>query len=72
MTDALAALRADPGTSGLFLDFDGTLAEIVPDPKQAALVEGAVEVLSALASRFALVAVVSGGGPWACPSGSAG
>jgi trehalose 6-phosphate phosphatase len=60
MTDALAALRADPGTSGLFLDFDGTLAEIVPDPKHAAPVEGAVEVLSALASRFALVAVVSG------------
>jgi trehalose 6-phosphate phosphatase len=60
MTDALAALRAGPGTSGLFLDFDGTLAEIVPDPKRAVPVEGAVEVLSALASRFALVAVVSG------------
>ncbi len=60
MTDALAALRADPGTTGLFLDFDGTLAEIVPDPKLAGPVEGAVEVLSSLASRFALVAVVSG------------
>jgi trehalose 6-phosphate phosphatase len=59
-TDALAALRADPETAGLFLDFDGTLAEIVPDPKLARPVEGAVEVLSELASRFALVAVVSG------------
>lgn len=60
MKDALEALRADPGTSGLFLDFDGTLAEIVPDPMSAGPVGGAVEALSALASRFALVAVVSG------------
>jgi trehalose 6-phosphate phosphatase len=59
-TDALAALRADPGTTGLFLDFDGTLAEIVPDPKLARPVAAAVEILSELASRFALVAVVSG------------
>jgi trehalose 6-phosphate phosphatase len=59
-TDALAAIREDPPTSGLFLDFDGTLAEIVPDPKTAAPVDGAVEVLSALARRYAVVAVVSG------------
>lgn len=58
--DAPAALRADPGTAGVFVDFDGTLAEIVPDPKLAAPVDGAVEVLSALASAFAVVAVVSG------------
>lgn len=59
-TDAIAALRADPGATGLFVDFDGTLAEIVPDPKLAAPVEGAPEVLSALAARYAVVAVVSG------------
>jgi trehalose 6-phosphate phosphatase len=59
-TDLLGTLRADPGTTGLFLDFDGTLAEIVSDPKLARPAEGAVEVLSALASRFAVVAVVSG------------
>jgi trehalose 6-phosphate phosphatase len=59
-TDALTALRADPEGTGLFLDFDGTLAEIVPDPKLAGPVEGAPELLAALAERFAVVAVVSG------------
>jgi trehalose 6-phosphate phosphatase len=58
--EALAALRADPGSAGVFVDFDGTLADIVPDPKLAAPVDGAVEVLSALASVFAVVALVSG------------
>jgi trehalose 6-phosphate phosphatase len=58
--DALTTLRDDPGSAGVFVDFDGTLAEIVPDPKLAAPVEGATEVLSALASAFAVVAVVSG------------
>lgn len=53
-------LRARPASSGLFLDFDGTLAEIVPDPKDARAVEGASPVLSDLASLFAVVAVVSG------------
>ncbi len=59
-TDVLKRLRASPGTSGLFLDFDGTLAEIVPDPRDARLVEGATRVLTSLAAAFAVVAVVSG------------
>src|SRR5919106_249622 len=58
--NALSTIAADPGPAGLFLDFDGTLAEIVPDPERAAPVEGTAEVLSALARRFAVVAVVSG------------
>lgn len=44
----------------LATDFDGTLAAIVDDPAAAAPVEGAAEVLAALADRYATVAVVSG------------
>lgn len=51
---------ADPSTTALFFDFDGTLAPIVPDPASAQAVDGAVELLEALARRFARVAVVSG------------
>ena len=56
----LAPLAARPRSSALFLDFDGTLAPIVPDPAAAAPLEGVVPVLGALARRLALVAVVSG------------
>jgi trehalose 6-phosphate phosphatase len=58
--NAMSAITSDPGSSGIFLDFDGTLAEIVPEPKLARPVEGATEVLSMLAQRYAVVAVVSG------------
>ena len=50
MTDAVA----------LCLDFDGTLAPIVDDPDQARPLPGVVELLGALAARFAAVALVSG------------
>ena len=56
----LAPFRSDPGRAGLFLDFDGTLSEIVADPGAARLVEGAERALADLAGRFALVAIVSG------------
>lgn len=46
--------------TGLFLDFDGTLAEIVARPDLAAPYPGAAEVLAALASRLAVVALVTG------------
>jgi trehalose 6-phosphate phosphatase len=49
-----------PETTGLFLDFDGTLSEIVHVPSEARPVEGVKDVLSALAERFGLVAIVSG------------
>lgn len=49
-----------PAESALFLDFDGTLAPIVPDPTDAKPVEGVRDLLVHLARRLSLVAVVSG------------
>lgn len=48
------------GTSGLFLDFDGTLSEIVIMPGDARPLPGVAEALEALARRLGLVAIVSG------------
>lgn len=42
------------------LDFDGSLAEIVPRPELAAPVSGAGEVLAALVGRYRVVAIVTG------------
>ncbi len=58
--DARAHLVAAPDKSGLFLDFDGTLSEIVDDPSAARPVEGTASVLAELAQRLGLVAIVSG------------
>ncbi|MFF3322180.1 trehalose-phosphatase [Streptomyces sp. NPDC002889] len=58
--DGLAALLARPTRAVIALDFDGTLAEIVPDPEQARAHPGAVPALAALAPRVASVAVVTG------------
>ncbi|MEU6943743.1 trehalose-phosphatase [Streptomyces sp. NPDC046316] len=58
--DGLAALLARPEKAVVALDFDGTLAEIVPDPEQARAHPGAVPALAALAPRIASVAVVTG------------
>jgi trehalose 6-phosphate phosphatase len=44
----------------LFLDFDGTLAGIVADPRDARPLPGVPALLTELARRFALVAVISG------------
>ena len=61
MSDALLKPFLDsPQTSGVFLDFDGTLSEIVHVPHEARPVEGAREMLDALARRFKVVAIVSG------------
>jgi trehalose 6-phosphate phosphatase len=46
--------------SGLFLDFDGTLSEIVARPDLAVAYAGAPEALAALGSRLAVVALVTG------------
>jgi trehalose 6-phosphate phosphatase len=51
---------ASPGTSGVFVDFDGTLAAIVEAPDQARPRPGAAALLARLAARYARVAVISG------------
>jgi trehalose 6-phosphate phosphatase len=53
----LASRAAD---LAICLDFDGTLAPIVDDPDQARPLPGVVDLLGALAARFAAVALVSG------------
>ncbi|MFI1399479.1 trehalose-phosphatase [Streptomyces sp. NPDC020681] len=58
--DGLAALLARPAKAVVALDFDGTLAEIVPDPEQARAHPDAVPALAELAPRVASVAVVTG------------
>ncbi|MFK4145822.1 trehalose-phosphatase [Streptomyces sp. NPDC004065] len=58
--DGLAAILARPERAVIALDFDGTLAPIVPDPDQARAHPGAVPVLSELAPKVASVAVVTG------------
>lgn len=58
--EGLAALLARPEKSVVGLDFDGTLAEIVPDPEQARAHPGAVPAIAALAPQVASVAVVTG------------
>jgi trehalose 6-phosphate phosphatase len=53
-------LAAPPERTALCLDFDGTLAPIVPDPEAARPLEGTLELLGRLAARFAAVALISG------------
>ncbi|MFN2490138.1 MAG: trehalose-phosphatase [Actinomycetota bacterium] len=60
MAHALAPLLARPHEAGVFLDFDGTLSEIVPVASEARPVEGVRELLAGLATSFGVVAVVSG------------
>ncbi|HEV8421605.1 MAG TPA: trehalose-phosphatase [Actinomycetota bacterium] len=57
--DVLERFRRSP-RRGIFLDFDGTLSEIVARPEQAEPVPQARPVLAELARRNDLVAIVSG------------
>ncbi|MCX4770863.1 trehalose-phosphatase [Streptomyces sp. NBC_01260] len=58
--EGLAALLARPDRAVIALDFDGTLADIVPDPEQARAHPGTVEALAALAPQVASIAVITG------------
>ena len=57
---AVARIASSPSTTGIFTDFDGTLSPIVDLVQDARPVEGAAECLTALASVFRVVAVISG------------
>lgn len=56
----MASVQGRLDRAAVFLDFDGTLAEIVQRPELARAVEGARDALEALAKRAALVAIVTG------------
>ncbi|MET7701606.1 trehalose-phosphatase [Streptomyces sp. NPDC005485] len=58
--DGLDAILATPDRAVIALDFDGTLAPIVPDPEQARAHPDAVAALAALAPKVAAVVVVTG------------
>ncbi|ADP78228.1 trehalose-phosphatase [Frankia inefficax] len=57
---ALAALITAPGHALVALDYDGTLAPIMPRPMDAAPAPGAVDALRALASRVGTLAIITG------------
>jgi trehalose 6-phosphate phosphatase len=56
----IAEIRADLTHALIALDFDGTLAPIVPDPADSRLVPGALDALRRLAERGAAVAIITG------------
>ena len=58
--DLLERLAADPGRAAILLDVDGTLAPIVERHEDARIPDETRAELARLASRYALVACVSG------------
>ncbi len=60
MRATLEDLENNRERAGIFLDFDGTLSDIVAVPSEARPHEGAVDVLRQLAARYAAVTIVSG------------
>ncbi|HVX46187.1 MAG TPA: trehalose-phosphatase [Mycobacteriales bacterium] len=59
-SDALAAIAKDPAAALIALDFDGTLAPIVPDPATSRMAEGGHAALVALAEAGARIVIVTG------------
>jgi trehalose 6-phosphate phosphatase len=57
---AIDALIDAAAEAGIFCDFDGCLAPVVPEPEDAQPLPGAVDALERLAKRFRVVAIVSG------------
>jgi trehalose 6-phosphate phosphatase len=62
IADRIELLRRERSQTGIFLDFDGTLAPIVEDREAAAIVPEGPEVLTALARLYRVVAFISGRG----------
>lgn len=62
LAEQIKTLRRERDSSGIFLDFDGTLAPIVEDREAAAIVPEAPEILSRLAGLYKVVAFISGRG----------
>ena len=60
LTELTAAVRADLSHALVALDFDGTLAPIVPNPADSRPVDGTVDALAALADRGTQVAIITG------------
>lgn len=60
MTTDVQAIKALARDAGIFLDFDGTLSEIVEIPSEARPHEDAVDVLGRLAAAYGNVTIVSG------------
>lgn len=60
MTGLIGTLRADLPHALVAVDFDGTLAPIVPDPAQARVLPAALAALRALTPLVGTVAVISG------------
>ncbi len=58
--EGVRALRAAPDRALVALDYDGTLAPVVPRPEDAVPAAGAVEALQALAPRVGCLALVTG------------
>ena len=56
----LAPLRADPASTAILCDVDGTLAPIVDDPGAATVPPRTRDLLEILAGRYALVACLTG------------
>ena len=56
----LAAIRSEPGTALVAMDFDGTLSPIVADPQAAYAHPGAAPALRELAGQVGTVAVITG------------
>ena len=54
------AFARTPAQAGLFLDFDGVLADIAPEPDAATIRFGIADLLVALSARLGRVAVISG------------
>ncbi|HEX2054768.1 MAG TPA: trehalose-phosphatase [Actinomycetota bacterium] len=62
LAEQIQTLRREREHTGIFLDFDGTLAPIVEDREAAAIVPEAPEILSSLSRLYKLVAFISGRG----------